>query len=501
MGAVVVAGSSVKHYVKTDDLVVLAETSFKDLETKGDVTAWMDLMRTCRQPQIMWKIDYIEPGKHLSKINDLLRRSEDILYKSRDSIDLKEGYTADINQQAAFNTIRIHLHSEDGHISVALKLLEDVLMKQYDGLSLIRQSNLLFHGTLIFLCCNNLELSFHCFEKHWALLKYARPDDRVKLGLWDNQSLLEIAHWFFIKHSEDFRDFYSVRTKTSINDIWNHKKIAMLYFLEYDNSWIVSFCGRPFYEHARSLNPQLPAYEKKRSTPHNVDKVWADSEDYVYEDNVAVGMERYFFEQFNQQMSMDQNFIDLDKTNDYLYSYYHYQTDYVEDINGKIRLIEFLKSHISLDKFTTILEGGTGVDSLPGLRGKDYLGINISSKVCSILDDKSIPHKQGCCSLFLQETDQTFDLCFVYDLLNHLTSNRLRIFLENCSKKCQYLAATVDTYDDMRSEIVSKKLSIKSVNLHPTIMTIEEWTEYLVPYFNCTLQQDGRWIHIFGKQI
>jgi len=204
-----------KNYIKTDDLITLAETIFEKLKIPGDVTAWMDLIRTCRQPQVMWNVDYIEPNEHLPAINDLIRCADEIIYQQPNSIELKNGYSAEINQQAAYNTIRVHLNSEDGHIEISLQLLKEMLREQYDDLSVIRQSNLLFHSSLIFLCCKKLELSYHNMQKHWALLKYSKPSERIQLGLWDNQCLLEMTCWFFVKHCEEFRDFYSIKTKTS----------------------------------------------------------------------------------------------------------------------------------------------------------------------------------------------------------------------------------------------------------------------------------------------
>ncbi len=500
MTGTVVQGASSKHYAKLDDLLSLAESAFVDLPKEGNVTSWFDLIRTCRQPQIMWEVDYIEPKKQLSRINELILESEAILFTDQESIELKKQYSADVDQLEAFNTIRIHLKSEKGDFVAAQTMLKNMLMKTYDYLSLIRKSNLLYHGCLVFLCCSNMELSYHCMEKHWALLKYANPTERVQLGLWDNQVLLEMAYWFFIKHSEDVRDFYAIKTKTPLNEIWNHKKIAMLYFLEYDNSWIVSFCGLPFYEHARSLYPNLPKYEKKRSTPRNIDKVWASETSHNYDgETEAIGEERYYFEQFNREMNTDLHFADHDKASDYLYSYYHYQTDYVHDINEKLRLIEFMKEHEDLD-IDSVLEAGTGLDRPPSFGGQDYLGLNISTKVCSILKDKGIPHKQGCASSLIKYVDRHFDLCFAYDFLNHLTSTRLRIFMEESTKKCGYMLAAIDTQDDRRSDILSKHLPIKHISLHPTIMNFEEWKSYLFPYFDSFYnRQVGTWVYIFGK--
>lgn len=498
---------SPESYRNLDDLLNLAESAFTALPDKGDVTSWMDLIRTCRQPQIMWEVDYIEPKKQLLRINELIIESEKLLFKDSKSTELKNQYSADIDQLEAFNTIRVHLKAENGDFESATTILEHMLTNAYDDLSLIRKSNLLYHGCLVFLCCKNLEISYHCMEKHWALLKYADVTERVQLGLWDNQVLLQMAYWFFVKYSVDVREFYSIKTKTPISDIWNHKKIAALYFLEYDNSWIASFCGLPFYEHARSLYPNLPKYEKKRSTPCNIDKTWED-DTYRNDGSKAVGEEKYYYEQFNREhyyeqfnkeVNTDIHYVDPDKASDYLYSYYHYQTNYTHDANSKVPLIEFMNKNITIE-VSSVLEVGTGIEIPRSFAHTDYLGLNISTKVCSILRDKGIPHKHRCASLLLKDIDKHFDLCLAYDFLNHLTSTRLRIFIEECSKKCTYLLTAVDTRNDYRTDILSKRQPISRINLHPTIMNLEEWRNYLTPNFECRYESpNDSWIYIFGK--
>lgn len=494
-----IAAFSLKQFIRASDLVNKAQEAIQEIDHKGDVSSWMDLMRTCRQPQVFWAVDYIEPQEELIEINRLIRESEAILYKKNSNIYLKDGYTADVNQLSAFNTIRAHLRAEEGHIATAEHMFQQMLRHRFDELSLIRKSNLLFHGCLSLLCCGKFQESYDCFEKHWGLLKYASPSDRISQGLEDNHNILTMIYWFFIKNVENFRDFYAVANGQKVGQIWNHKKIALLYFLEHDSSWAISFCGLAFYNYARSLFPSLPIYEKKRSTPTNHQKIWLDDEVCSYaEETQATGKEQYYFEQYNREIDLNSKFPDQDTSDDYLYSYYHYQTNYPLDQNAKMKLVDFIREHIDDDDYFSVLEAGSSLIIARGFAQKSYTCIDISSRVCEILQEKDIEHEQGCISVFLSKTEKNFDLCFAYDILNHLNHHRLQDFLYNCSKKCTYLAAAIDTEDDFRNDILSKNHGVKKINLHRTVRDIEGWRGYLESHFKkINMHTDGKWIYVF----
>ena len=256
---------SVKEHLNLNEFLDSVHTAFADLKTQNtsDLTVWMDIIRTCRQPQIFWEVDYIEPKEQLTEINAIIREFEQIYYPKKTSITLRKEFSADLNQQAAFNTIRAHLHAENGDFDTSLALFRGMMLEWKEDLSTIRQSNLMFHSCLAALCCGHTGESYAYFCDHGILTNHSTIPERVGLGLEDNDTLLRMVYWFFIKHVQDFRDFFCAESGVKPSELWNHKKISILYLLEYDNAWVASLCGLAFYNHAREIHSGLPAYERR----------------------------------------------------------------------------------------------------------------------------------------------------------------------------------------------------------------------------------------------
>ncbi len=271
MGPVLSAINIDKRY-SAENLLELMQKEIDNLKTTGDVTGWMDLVRTCRQPQIFWKIDYIEASEKLKQINALIQKSEQILYENETSLNLRHGFIADSAQEIAFHTIRARMRSEEGKIGLSVSMFEAMLKKYYDIIPTIRQSNLLLHAYTSFLCSMRFEEAFECMNKHWFLLKYAEAPERVSLGLWDNETILHLIAWFFVKHVSKFKNFYISKTKIEPRMMWNHKKISLSHFTDHDHSWVASTCGIPFYEHASAIMPSLPRYIRQKTTSDNMNK-------------------------------------------------------------------------------------------------------------------------------------------------------------------------------------------------------------------------------------
>lgn len=498
---------AIEHYIKDVDLITFAQealiklqaaTETADESKPYDITSWLDLARTSRQPQVLWEIDYIKPKPSLKEINNLIRQSELLLYHDYFSLDLDSKFVAEVCQEAAFHTIRFHLRAEEGEIDKAVEMMSSLIENWEEKLTVLRRSNLLFHGCLVYLCCGMFEKSFACFDRHWAITKYASPDERVSLGLWDNQVILQMVYWFFVKYVASFRDFYSVKYDTntaSSQGVWNHKKIALMYFLEYDPAWAVSFCGLPFYNRARERLGGLPKFEKKRSTPTNITKTWEPPYEVGYATDVS-GPEQMYCEQFNREQSGLTRYPDLDRSDDHLYSYYHYQNDYAIDLSNKMALTDFLLQFVAHSDFDSVIDAGCGITVAPGLRWKKHIGVDISEKVCEILQEDGANYAHEPITRFLDKID-AFDLCFACDLLAHLALHRIRLFLKLCSQKCKCLAASIDTQDDIRTDII-QKLSITEINVHRTVMPASEWLTLLSEFYKTVESENrGNWIYVF----
>ena len=104
--------------------------------------------------------------------------------------------------------------------------------------------------------------------------------------------------------------------------------------------------------------------------------------------------------------------------------------------------------------------------------------------------------------MFLNETNQQWDLCIAADILQNLRPARLKVFLEESSKKCKYLAANIETNEDIRSDILDTyggTKEIKEISLHHTVKPPKEWISILSPYFEITEQkEEGSFIYLLG---
>ncbi len=500
MGVVIGGGSATRlisnSYCSIDDMLELVEREIDNIRTPCNVTAWMDLIRTTRQPQILWEIDYITPRKTLLKINDLIRESEIILYGSKNGLQLNDGYTADIYQEIAFHTIRTHLRSEENDFDTAIQMMQQLYDEWYDRISDIRKSNLLVHACLIFLCNKMFDESLRGFNQHWALLKYMNAPERIKIGIWDNHIILQLAYWYFVKHVEDFRDFYSIFSDTPSDTLWNHKKIALMNFMEHDNSWIVSFCGLPFYNHARTLMRELPEWNKKRSTPTNFFRIFEEDNLSRYSTSGANTEEEMYKERYNEQFRYHV-VPDPDAIDNALYSYYFFQVDYAKQDELKDRLLLFINKHIS--DYRSILDLGCGTAFIPDHKNLVNTRIDISDKVCYHLKNtKSVDVIQKCMSRFVKETKHTFDLCIACDSLPHLSRVRLNVLMQNLPSK--HFGALIDTRDNWKDDILEKTSLSHNVNLHKTVMTHEDWIAYLSKHYVINHMIEGPWLYVFGKQ-
>lgn len=470
-----------------NQLPSLLRLQLETIRVPCDATAFMDLCRESRQPQLLWMVDYIEARPLMSEVADVIRQAEKILYGDTKSMKLLTGYTANIYQEIAFHTIRMHLRAEEGDIQGALGILNTMVGDWFDRIPVIRQSNLLVHACFVYMCCKEFAASFECYEQHWLLLKHSSASDRVELGIWDNHVLLQMGYWFFIKHNKDFADFYAIQTKVADPaTIWMHKKIPLLNFLDYDHSWLVAFCSLPFYRHACSLMPSLPIYEKKPSTPVN-HLYYLDEGQQQFQEATSelVGWEKYYFEQFNHENRSD-HLNNVDLSDSALYSYLHFHTDYDKDKRDQAELLNFLEGNYHSSLYTSVLDAGCGPHPV-SFPNKSYVGVDVAEHICNLLKEQHIDNVHMSAPLFLLNTQSHFDLCFANDLLAHLSEQRLEIFLENCAKKCDVLVAGIDLESDNRKNILVRSDN-PTIELHLSLHSADEWIQKIKKHFRVMTQ-------------
>lgn len=492
-------------YVLTSDLAEIIRSKIESIRHGGDATGWMDICRTARQPQTLWNIDYIEPREFLSPINDLIRESEIMLYGNKTNIFLKEGYSADLQQQSSFNTIRAHLRSEEGDFESALLIFQSLLDSFYDKLTVIRQSNLLMHCCLAFVCCGKFRDSYQCFNKHWILLKSLSEDQRLELGIWDNHVILHMIYWHISAHVPDFKDFYEIQSGTQ--EMIAHKKIPLLKCLEYDQTWCASFMGLPFHKHFCKLYPEFPKWTKLKTTPENFLPMWEKNPGQSFRDDKQSSptIEKKYYERYNKQFLPHTRPIE-DEVENCLYSYYYFQDSQAHEVLLQDNLNIFANNHTNFDNLKYILSVGPGRVCPNYSYKQDMTLVDISEVVCDqfnhLIEQANNPRLtmiHSCMSKFALKTDRIFDVCMARDVLQNLSPSRLDIFLNSISQKIKYLIALIDLDKDVRTDILSESSFAHEAVLHKSILSKDEWIELLQLNFDVIYELRGSHLYVCGK--
>lgn len=481
-------------YDTNKSLIELLRKELEDLPSKQDVTAWMDLVRTCRHPQTLWTIDYILPSKDLETVNELIRSSETILYGDKRNLSLLENYSADVYQEIAFHTIRAHLRAEENDFETALAIFSE-LLTWLDRLPLIRQSNLLMHACLAFLCSRMWQESLDCLNRHWGMLKYADPSERDSLGLWDNEILMRQIYWFFMEYSHDFRSFYASKTGLLSNELWRHKKIGLLYLLSYDHSWVVSFCGRPFYEHACSIMPDLPKYQVQSSTPRNIRNISFEQTPITQE----ADRKQSYLKRYDELSRQDTRAIDHDLLNDYLYSYLACDADRVQNFNKIIDLLILMDEifgRSALDSAESIVDLGCGLTLMESgkIDSHKYLGVDISTEVDRRLRRAGFECVHMPISNFIESTSTKFDIGIASRVLELLNIHQCHAALKFLSEHCNTVCITIDLTD----QNVRLPNHIKCLN--KISQTIDQWKDSISRYCSGEYRESEDLLHFCGRK-
>ena len=140
--------------------------------------------------------------------------------------------------------------------------MPSALKEKYYNLSIIRQSNLLFHCFIFYMCTQQFGQAHTCQTKHAHLMANIIDKDKFAMGLYDNESIMHCVSWFFMKYAPEYLDFMATIYNLQKEDIFRHKKTMFMNFVDKDLSWIVSLATPALYQHARTLMHNLPEYEK-----------------------------------------------------------------------------------------------------------------------------------------------------------------------------------------------------------------------------------------------
>ncbi len=442
-----------------------------DFSSEINISEILDLCRSARHPAMGWLVDFVEPRKSMGEINDLIAQIDSSVFKSSDSIELHDHLQADVYQLAGFQNIRSNMRAENGEVKEALSVLEKFKDKHLDDLDLSRKSNLLFSCCTAFLSDRQFHKSYEFYRDHWFLLKYSDPSERFESSMLDNWTLLNTIYWFFVKHVQDFRHFLSSQLKVYNKDIWNHKKISFLNILRDDDTWLVSLMGTGFYDHAKKMMPDLPAYTGPKSyIPRNESHQQLDMSARLMTDEFE-GWQQVYAEKWDWQIVTEINRggdYDYERCEDYKYSFFHWDNNHEKDARQHGRLLDFTKerdgTYHCLKEIASISYVGCAL--APVYDELSQLGtttcVDISEQVCFEMNKIEIYTEHSPVEQYVKRNKG--DLLFSADLFSHLPRNRLVEMLEDASYNFRYLVCLIELGDDVRH--MKGCFAHRSVNLH-----------------------------------
>lgn len=230
-------------------------------EKNSDVTFLIDLCRSLRHAGFCWEIDYIKPNQKMTKTIELIKQVESTIYSSPNSVLLKNKFQADINQLAAFQTLRAHIRAENGQMPDAITILGQFFKHSYDLLNTIRKSTILFSLSVAYLCDAQFHMSYKLYEELWNLLRHTENNRRYSEGVMDAWVMLNLVYSFFMYHVVEFKNFFSMQVKIPASELFRHKQKYFINLLNKDITSIISVIGIGFYNHATNKLKMLPKYE------------------------------------------------------------------------------------------------------------------------------------------------------------------------------------------------------------------------------------------------
>lgn len=230
-------------------------------EKNVDITYVFDLCRSLRHAGFCWEVDYIKPNENMARAIDLINQVESTVYASQNSVMLKNKFQAEINQAAAFQTVRAHIRAEDGKIADAITVLGQFFKHSYDMLNTMRKGTIIFSLSIAYLCDAQFLASYRLYEELWNLVRYTENNRRYSEGTMDAWIMLNLVYSFFMHYVLDFKNFFSTQVKSPASEIYRHKQKYFMQAMENDISPIVAQIGIGFYRHATTKFSTLPKFE------------------------------------------------------------------------------------------------------------------------------------------------------------------------------------------------------------------------------------------------
>lgn len=219
---------------------ILART-FEKLQISGIADEWFYIIRRCDS----------------FNTDDCVVESENLIYGSKTSTKIKNGYTALPLAELYFHVLRAYTRANEGDFVSAQTLWKDIHENWLHHASEYRKPFVLSSLYLTSLCINDWEQSMRYIKQLWSITKFMDGVKRHSMGVWDEWTVCLMVSWFFMKYSRDFQTVYYDQTYPFVFQ----KKSIILQNLK--DSFIADVIPKVYYDMARELNPQLPEIQYK----------------------------------------------------------------------------------------------------------------------------------------------------------------------------------------------------------------------------------------------
>ncbi len=473
-------------------IVKAVELMFNHLRHMSSIDEWIEIVRESRHPDVLWDINYITPSPHMEKINNLIRKSEGILFQKEDplatdgAVVLKDQYTALPKNMSILYTIMAYLKAEDGKLDESLAMWDYAYDNHLYNADITRKSTLLTHLTTAYLCSNNFDKSLECFKKHWALLRYSTEKIRYRCGIWDDLTCINIVYYFFARHVPRFSSFWAKHLGIGESSLRCGKKFFINEFT--DLQFIVQMCSKPYYDYAKMSMPELPDYDPSMFTTTAKQK---EIQAQDIPDELNMYEENYMKCIHSQQClpAFEKESVVWDMWNSY---HWDSSSDEHDMDKGSELLVKFFTNidEVTDDEISGIVAPDSVLDLCCGTSGVIYdhflhqrlTQVDISTYAYNYCKDQGRVIIKQPAEIYLDETEEQFDLCVCCLSLSYLTS--LDAILLSISKKCKYFVASI-VYG---AQIFP--FSVGGIDLNKTTQRKEWWEKQLSKYFDIVEMKD-----------
>lgn len=449
-------------------LISIAKNMFPYLTNIKIIDEWIYFVRQCRHPSNLWETDYLIPSNILVQCNELIDQSDNILFEQKDSTKLKEQYECSFKSFCFINIIRAYRRAESDDFESSLKIWDELYEEYLLEFTVLRQTNLLLHLFVVYLCSNQLEKAMDCLRKQWFLLRNQKESDRYGMGIWDNNIVANIILFYFSIYNTDLRN--KICDLLSVNELeYNtHKKYILKPYLT--TSLIATICSKPFYDLAVK-NFNLPVCEE-----------------FLISDRTVLN-EKYqnslILEQIFNTDLIDDNLLNINQKK--------WELWYSEaKSNSSGPLIDLLSS-IGIGYSSVIdLACGLSEKSYVFFKNNKLTSIDCCQSVHDYWKNKGREVIVDIAERYLQNCNK-FDLCFCSDSFSYFVNPQQVMKL--ISQKCKYFALMVCCdemgYFPVEDGIIKTCVNTKNKN---------EWISIFKENFKIVKKhEDGAFVFLIGE--